>query len=88
MTDNRALADLMAEGGKAAMHIDALLFMIEEAAWQTCNKAMAGRTYDMEDAERADALHTVAQMARRDFEKIRDALSEGGQFITVRVLND
>ncbi|RDE08378.1 hypothetical protein [Pelagibacterium lacus] len=82
--DGQSIADLMAEADKVAINIDALLFLIEEAAWKMVNYNTSGRVCTLEDHNRAAALHTAAEMARRDFLIVQEAVSEGGQFITVR----
>lgn len=78
------LADLMAEGVKAAINLDALLFLIEDAAWKMVNYTTIDRVCTADDSERAAAIHTAAEMARREFLKVQEAVAEGGHYITVR----
>lgn len=76
MTKDELVA-LMDEGVRAAMRVDALLLLIEDAAWNMVNQTIAGRECTTTDHERAFALHASVEIARKDFRKIHEAIAEG-----------
>lgn len=84
----KELADLMAEGDTAAINLEALLILIEDASWSLLNRVSTGAVCTFGDHERASAIHTAAELARREFGKVQSAVAEGGKFITVRALDD
>lgn len=85
---SKELADLMAEGDRLGINVDGLLFLIEDVAWKMVNHIIVGRECTLEDNERAAALHTAAQLARRDFQKIQEAVAEGAHFVKGRAANE
>ena len=72
--------DLMNVAEDAALNVDALLALLEDAAWAAVNHAQEGRAATAEDVARAASVHTAIMMARKQFVVCYQAISEGQNF--------
>ncbi|ODT80615.1 MAG: hypothetical protein ABS76_15670 [Pelagibacterium sp. SCN 64-44] len=76
------VANLLGNAEDAALNVDALLTLLEDAAWKIVNHTTIGGKVTEDDAALAASMHTAIMMARKEFAICYQGISEGHNLVS------